>query len=107
MAKYRINTTVPTVDGSGCIEWRMSALDDDGEVIPWMETKILTPSAETQDALADPNPAAALKALLALYAPARFLPAALDAMSAANAASFDVKESLGLIIQEYPFTFDV
>ena len=107
MAKYRINATVPTVDGSGCIEWRMSALDDSGEVIPWMETKILTPFAETNTALADPNPAAALKALLAVCAPEHFLPAALDAMSAANAASLGTKENLDLIIQEYPFTFDV
>ena len=107
MAKYRINTTVPTVDGSGNLEWRMSALDDNGEVVPRMETKIFTPYAETQAALDDPNPAAALKALLALYAPENFLPGALDAMITANVASLGTKEELDNIITAYPYAFDV
>ena len=107
MAKYRIDKTIPTNDGSGNLAWHLSALGDDGTVLPRMTTIILTPFAEVQAAIDDPNPSAALKALLALYAPAAWLPAAIDAKVVANVASLGTKEELDNIITAYPYTFDV
>ena len=107
MAKYRIDSTNPTDDGSGNLAWHMSALADDGTVLPRMETVILTPCNEVQAALNDPNPAAALRALLGEYAPESWLPEALDAMVAANAAALGVKDGLDGLITSYPYEFQV
>ena len=107
MAIYRIDATTPTADGSGNLAWHMSALADDGTVLPYMQTIILTPYEEVQAALDAPNPAAALKALLGLYAPESWLPEALDAMVAANAAALGVKDGLDGLITSYPYEFQV
>lgn len=107
MAKYRIDSTNQTADGSGNLEWHMTALDNDGTVLQDMTTVILTPADEVETALADPNPAGALLALLGANAPEEWLPAALDARVAANAAALGAKEDLNQLIKSYPHEFDV
>lgn len=107
MAKYRIDATCETVDGSGNLAWVITALDDADQVISGMTTTVLTPFDEVQIALDDPNPGEALLELLGAYAPPGWLPTALDDRVAANADAKTAKDNIDALIPEYPYEFEV
>ena len=64
MPKYRVTQTDPRLDGSGMIRWDVWAITDEGFVIPGKHADVLTPYAETQEALDGPNTGPKLIALL-------------------------------------------
>ena len=108
MAKYKAVSAQPTTDGTGMIAWDIWALDDNDLVIGARHKTVLTPYAETQDAIL--AGAAAVIALLVQYAGAGWDSDTLTDMAAANINASIVADEVVAFVEGlggFPRSFSV